>query len=74
MKKCALIVLCLAAVGSSILFNATASTGSSLTLKGSEFEYYSDATYSDMVGARGYGDCRYRWGVTSEFVLVFPCQ
>lgn len=68
MKKILLIALCAATVGSSFFFSATAST-----LVGSEHEFYSDATYYDMIGWRGYGDCRGRWGVTSSYVLSYGC-
>jgi len=33
--------------------------------------YYSDATYTEIVGERGYGDClNPRWGVTTRYVRL----
>ncbi|MEI2430758.1 MULTISPECIES: DUF6289 family protein [Lysobacter] len=33
--------------------------------------YYSDATYTEVVGERGYGDClNPRWGVSTRYVRL----
>lgn len=62
----ALFALLLLLMGSSLFFGATASAGS-IT------EFYSDATYSHLVGVRGWGACRAFYGITTDYSQTGNC-
>ncbi len=67
MKKVMLFALIVAIACSGLFFNASASGGS-------ESWYYSDASYSQLVGYRGYGICRGRWGEQAGYEITEICH
>lgn len=66
MKKALLVAMVLVVAGSTLLIGATS--------VGSEIEYYSDASRTTQVGYRSYGDCRYAWGKTTSYRMLYPCN